>query len=155
MCAAGVGAPHIRQRLYFVGHASGQRQPQRGVQLRQSEFSENGVCGVPKACGRSATYRIIERSDLEQANPEFGNMEHAEGDGRIERRPESGRWSVVGGCEFIPCRDGKARPVEPGTFPLAHGVPARVGRLRGYGNAIVPQVAAEFVRAAMDSGHGC
>jgi hypothetical protein len=25
-----------------------------------------------------------------------------------------------------------------------------VGRLRGYGNAIVPQVAAEFIRAAMD-----
>ena len=40
-------------------------------------------------------------------------------------------------------------------FPLSTGVPARMGRLRGYGNAIVPQVAAEFVRATMDSGHGC
>lgn len=38
-------------------------------------------------------------------------------------------------------------PTEPGTFPLAYGVPARVGRLRGYGNAIVPQVAAAFVEA--------
>ncbi len=150
MCAAGIGAPHIRQRLYFVGHASGQRQPQCGVQLWQSESSENGVRGVPKASGRSATYRTIERSDLEQANPEFGNMEHAEGDGPIERRPESGRWSVIGGCEFIPCRDGKARPIESGTFPLAHGVPHRVGLLRGYGNAIVPQVAAEFIGAYLD-----
>jgi hypothetical protein len=38
--------------------------------------------------------------------------------------------------------------------PLAHGVPARVGRLRGYGNAIVPHVAAEFIHAyvaAMES----
>jgi DNA (cytosine-5)-methyltransferase 1 len=48
------------------------------------------------------------------------------------------------------CTDGKWRPVEPGTFPLAHGLPARVGRLRGYGNAIVPQAAAAFISAAMD-----
>jgi hypothetical protein len=34
---------------------------------------------------------------------------------------------------------------------LAHGVPGRVGRLRGFGNAIVPQVAAEFVRAAREA----
>ncbi len=49
----------------------------------------------------------------------------------------------------IYCRDGKSRriPTEPAFFPLAHGIPARVVRLRGYGNAIVPQVAAEFVKA--------
>jgi hypothetical protein len=51
-------------------------------------------------------------------------------------------WS---GVDWIPCRDGKFRPVEPGTFRLAHGVPGRVGRLRGYGNAIVSQVAAAFI----------
>ena len=34
-------------------------------------------------------------------------------------------------------------------FPLGMSTPARVARLRGYGNAIVPQVAAEFVKAFM------
>ena len=53
-------------------------------------------------------------------------------------------WADV---DWLPCLDGKSRPVEPGTFPLAHGVPARVGRLRAYGNAIVPQVAAEILKA--------
>jgi len=34
--------------------------------------------------------------------------------------------------------------------PLATGVKGRVGQLRGYGNAIVPQVAAQFVSAFME-----
>src|SRR5262249_17903550 len=44
-----------------------------------------------------------------------------------------------------------ARPVEPGTQPLATGVPRRVGLLSGYGNAIVPQVAATFIVAALEA----
>jgi DNA (cytosine-5)-methyltransferase 1 len=42
---------------------------------------------------------------------------------------------------------GAWRRVVP--FPLATGTLARVTRLRGYGNAIVPQVAATFIRAAL------
>ena len=49
--------------------------------------------------------------------------------------------------DIVPCGDGKTRRIEPGSPPLANGIPARVVRLRGYGNAIVPQVAAEFVQA--------
>jgi DNA (cytosine-5)-methyltransferase 1 len=51
---------------------------------------------------------------------------------------------------IVICRDGKHRRIEPGTFPLAHGVSNRVGKLRGYGNAIVPQVGALFIRAFID-----
>ena len=35
--------------------------------------------------------------------------------------------------------------------PLAHGVSARVGKLRAAGNSITPQVAAEFIRAYLDT----
>ncbi|HBT4644467.1 TPA: DNA cytosine methyltransferase [Klebsiella aerogenes] len=66
-------------------------------------------------------------------------------------------------ADWLLCRDGKWRPVEPGTFPLVDGAAARlgrvepgvarvassnrVGRLKGYGNAINAQAAAEFIRA--------
>ena len=67
---------------------------------------------------------------------------------RIGRGGAINFWSD---CDWLPCRDGKARPVEPGTFPLAHGVSARVGRLRAYGNAIVPQVAQVFIEAYLET----
>lgn len=51
---------------------------------------------------------------------------------------------------YCDCADGKRRAFESGSFPLADGLPEIVGRLRGYGNAIVPQVAAEVIRAYMD-----
>jgi len=53
-------------------------------------------------------------------------------------------------ADWLGCRDGRFRPVEPGTFPLANGVSNRVGRLRAYGNAIVPQVAAEVIKTVME-----
>ena len=64
--------------------------------------------------------------------------------GRARQSRQNGFWNNF---DLIPCADGKARRVEPGTFPLAHGIPGRVGKLRAYVNAIVPQIAAEFVKA--------
>lgn len=72
----------------------------------------------------------------------FGDASRPGSGGHVER-PGWSRFDV------IPCRDGKARRVESGTFPLAHGIPARVVRLRGYGNAINPVLAAEFISAAV------
>lgn len=73
----------------------------------------------------------------------------------------SGSWSDT---RVIECRDGKLRkvPVEPCLFPLAHdgqyvvqGVARRRSirppLLRGAGNAIVPQVAAEFIQACEEA----
>ena len=50
-------------------------------------------------------------------------------------------------CDWLPCRDGKWRPTQPGLFPLAHGASQRVGRLRAYGNAIVAEVAQAFIES--------
>lgn len=72
--------------------------------------------------------------------------------------------------DWIYCRDNKYRPIKSGIKPLVNGIArgmvyssdssapinpnatqeARVMRLKGYGNAIVPQVAAEFIRSFME-----
>ena len=78
--------------------------------------------------------------------------------GAYERRQDqhghAGRSSATGfwdNCDWLSCRDGKYRPVESGTFPLAHGSTARVGRLRAYGNAIVPQAAQALIEAYLET----
>ena len=70
-----------------------------------------------------------------------------ESEQETERSGDGCAWS---GFTFVQCADGKARPVKPGILPLADGVPGRVGQIRAYGNAIVPQVAAEFIKAYME-----
>ena len=59
----------------------------------------------------------------------------------------NGLWADA---DWLLCRDGKWRAVEPGTFPLAHGATSRVGRLRAYGNAINAEAATQFIAAYLD-----
>ena len=56
----------------------------------------------------------------------------------------NGYWS---GADWVFCRDQKYRPIEPGTFPLAHGIANRVGKLRGYGDALCAEQAIGFIEA--------
>jgi DNA (cytosine-5)-methyltransferase 1 len=70
--------------------------------------------------------------------------------GPESRRSLNGFWRTA---EWLYCRDEKYRPVEPSTFPLAHGVANRVGKLRGYGNALVAPQAEAFIRAFMEVSH--
>lgn len=65
---------------------------------------------------------------------------------REDQHGHTGRGSA-GSLEWIACPDGKSRPVEPGICLLANGVPHRSSILHAFGNAIVPQVAAEFIKS--------
>lgn len=107
----------------------------------------DGIGRVQRAAVRASEGEAAERGGDADWLGDTDDRGEVQIDG-ISRRPDieraRGFWADV---EWLPCRDGKYRPVESGTFPLATGVPARVGRLRGYGNAIKPQVAAAFIEA--------
>lgn len=64
--------------------------------------------------------------------------------------PTNGLWRAA---DWLGCTDGKWRPVEPSTFPLAHAgaYRNRVAELRGAGNAINVAQAQGFIEAFAES----
>lgn len=182
--ACSVGAPHIRQRLWFVaeserGRREGAHLPVRPTRQGQAAAIERGAVAGLADTTRSGLHvesrehrEQIKARKQPQREPDNGRRigRVADADQYDSRRqataadnqtPQADRsanrpggcgesdnpWSP---CDWLPCRDGKSRPTQSGFFPLAHGVPARVGRLRAYGNAIVPQVAAAVIRAYLE-----
>jgi hypothetical protein len=77
----------------------------------------------------------------------------ADADGRLAHWWTGARqvgWSAIEGEVERGGRRYRAQwRVEPGIPLLAYGVPNRVAKCSGFGNAIVPQVAAEFIEAYM------
>lgn len=201
-CAAGVSAPHIRQRLYWV-----------------AEYDEVRHNGRKNSTGTRQPKQHHEAKAGDESLPTH-RLEHAASDGRDARRAESERGSVASGCgadwlgdtsgegpqerqdgergaadlqhqaaigasswsnyRIEQLSDGTQRRIESSLFALAYGIPRdvgpivaelgklginpetarriianarrnRTGRLRGYGNAIVPQVAVEFIRSFMEA----
>jgi DNA (cytosine-5)-methyltransferase 1 len=143
--AASVGAPHIRQRLFWVadadgGNASAARLQRGGQYRKQPQDSESGV-----RLGDTAGAGLQEQWGEYRPRGERHR-------GLVGFAVQAGVPEWNGPTVAIDCSDGPRRvSAQPNSFPLAHGVPGRVGRLRAYGNAIVPQVAARFVEAVMSA----
>jgi DNA (cytosine-5)-methyltransferase 1 len=186
LCAAGVGAPHIRQRLYWVADAlrsgrpewrplAGDRPAPGGGDADRLADAHPPGRGLVGGGGLLDGERAPFGDDLDgrRAVRGLAHSDSQDRGGRGIRGPGEGAGAGVGAAlerpagfredhaalpppslwgypDWLLCRDGRWRPVESGTFPLADGSPARVGRLRGYGNAIVPQAAAAFIRAYLE-----
>jgi DNA (cytosine-5)-methyltransferase 1 len=203
--ACGFGAPHKRNRLYFVANSSDTEcrrrfksehsKQRRDVYVTDSsktswlantnESSEHGWT----SSGEQSLHRFLQQdADGRMADTEtpkwrgprvkgngggrtaevrgpgsLGELANSNGE-RLEKRKRSAelegqglstkRPSYVNGfwsdAEWLWCRDEKYRAVEPGTFPLATRSPNRMGRLRGYGNALCAPAAQAFIESYMD-----
>lgn len=169
--SAGVGAPHIRERAYWVAESAGEQCQELLPGLAQGVGSE-GSRSPAKSTGLCSVGRLdnANNSRLERhlRNDSAAGWERKAGPTPatgIHSRPleVNGFWRDA---DWLLCRDGKWRPVEPGTFPLVDGAAARmgrvepgvarvassnrVGRLKAYGNAINAQAAAAFICAYME-----
>ena len=209
LCAAGAGAPHIRQRIYFVAHTEScngglsilkwgsrqdnpefewsseagdlahandqrgqtQRQLQRkfdvegrrdAITLGNTSITRDGTQhGQPGQGGEqqeqaggssisgvnlgdtssgiiaTPTRRVTRREQAQRRasssttrwctwHPGQPQQRRTRWGARAgaDRKPENGHaWSDV---EWLPCRDGKARPIQPGLCPLANGATGRM-----------------------------
>ena len=121
--AAGLGAPHRRERLIIVAypHDTGNRTPKRRIDSNKpTQVQERQNVAQFGSSGRGANLAYATGAGLERA---VGAVFKGNGTGFT-----NGSWWHV----------------EPNLGRVANGISARVDRLRGLGNAVVPQVA-EYV----------
>jgi DNA (cytosine-5)-methyltransferase 1 len=152
--AADVGAPHLRRRWFAVAYPHGQRgrlqpvpEPGRGREAVAGDDGATRAVADTDGQGQLQPKRVpLER----RRRARHGGQPMADAD-RLGR----GRQAQHGTRGWPQPVDSGWWATEPEVGRVAHGVPARVDRLRGLGNAVVPQVSQHIGELMMraDGGH--
>ena len=134
--AAGLGAPHQRDRIIIVAYPCQQHRNGRG------HFNSQGTIRQ-----RNALQKQVDRGSSDVPNTESAvNVRRIGSGGNDRSQVFSGRDYERG----TPSYEGwQWWETEPDVGRVADGVPSRVDRLRGLGNAVVPQVAEYIGRLVM------
>ena len=161
--AAAVGAWHRRSRVFFVGIADVADTDGRTMRhdcgderkTTRKEHASRGTGTDPeRAMADAACERIQRHAAICAAKP-------AERSGQMQSDAESGNEAVYdamcSGCagdarwgQSQELADGRCWAAEPDVGRVAHGIPARVDRLKCLGNAVVPQQAYPIFKALME-----
>lgn len=173
--ACAVDAPHIRSRLYWVAsdmeHSKGNGGYGAIRRHEREKVRETIWSGADGDMADAGLFGSARDEQFAAGGFQFGKINTADSgsircNGRADQQrhePNQRRWEQTsnyvsnGSGSFwsdhiwLTGADGKARRAKPGLPLLAVGIPARVGRLRAYGNAIVPQLAAEVIGAFLDA----
>jgi DNA (cytosine-5)-methyltransferase 1 len=132
--ACGVNAPHRRDRLWIIAHSELADTQSIGVEgLRTSGEQEPHAYVGEKVsvCGSED----VADTQSEQSTPDDNGGEQGTVSEPQQVQPRgSSSWGGRG-CNW---------ETEPDVGRVAHGIPRRVDRLKGLGNAIVPQIAMQI-----------
>ena len=142
--ACAVDAPHRRDRVWILAHSESARVTGKGQP-------------VADASGFGLHPQRPQWTELKRGTEAWSNGGHVpdpDGDrlpNRV-RRHGGGEGTIIKGQGQSPSGYCDIRwPVEPGVGRVAHGVPRRVDRIRGLGNAVVPRLVYEIGRAIMSA----
>lgn len=127
--AAAVGAWHRRSRVFFVGIADVADADGSGLQGRK----------------QSETPDTAEDAGEQPSRAPAGECSEAVYDAMCSGCAGDARWG-----QSQELADGRCWATEPDVGRVAHGVPARVDRLKCLGNAVVPQQAYPIFKALME-----
>ena len=127
-CAA--DAPHRRDRLWIIARNVGNPRRRSSKSRRDTEARKEAI-GIATASEHKRSSQDV--ADSNSAGLQGRQNARDTGQSWSQRKEQSSRRSKR--------TDGQNWPVEPSVGRVAHGIPKRVDRLRGLGNAIVPQIA--------------
>lgn len=143
--ASAVGAPHQRDRIWIIATDAGSQQHQGNSAPLSGEIAEELSRAFADATTLHGTSIIWDEPDgdtarvttLADAHSERGRGRQAGQQNAEDARQSSGR-SWIGQWH-----------AEPAVGRVADGIPYRVDRLRGLGNAVVPQIPEVLGKAIM------
>ena len=140
--AAGVGAPHKRERVWIVGYSKHNGSLTSKIERRNTETSTRTQEGTnttlePKRTSGSRNNVTMENTRRKlYERPSVGEKNEDETRKEITDQHQRSSSTSWGSWQS-----------EPNVGRVANGVPQRAHRLRGLGNAIVPQIAEEIGKA--------